>query len=1142
MARLSRDTGLALLLGLLCTLILPAGSGHAAEIVSIEGTGQFRPPQQSDWSPARVKQTLKPLEFVRTGDLSKMALLFPDRTQIRLAPNSVLQIKEAASEKGGRTVVDLNRGRTWMQSKTAPGGFAVQTPGAVASIRGTDWEIEVAPDGTSILTVLSGEVEFANALGTVRVERNEQAVAQPGRAPTKLRLNNSRSRVQWVTAIAVPARQYLDASLTPSGRQPVETAVGMIENGRHEDAAKVLRAALSVTETNTRNARLLLIEILIWAGRRDEAREGLESLREGAASRDIRADLILARLAMQEDRWDEARALLAGALGRKSDDLEAQLLLGELKRLDGDPAGAGDAYLAAAALMPTDPRSSLGLGLLAADRGDLDLADQHFARGLLLARRDPQHAQQALTLQAEIGALALLRNEPSRATVAFAAVLQNAPDNYLAWTGLGIAALKRGDHEAALYALARATALEPRYARALLYQAVAYYRSGRVDRARETLALVTERDFRDPLPHVLGALIGQDEINPDQALAEAMKALEKLPYLKSLSPVASTQAGNANLGSALVQYGLEGWSRHMAQASAQPFWAPSHLFQAERLAGPFSRRSALMQGFIVDPLVFGASNLRQSLVEQPGQYGAIGLRLGHSDDQSLREPLVTANGRFQLDADASGPVAWFAEAIDTRIRGRNQPLDADARTLTVGLGMRPRWNVGLFLYANQIDADILAGMRDTSGLVQAVDGRNRRLELGGNWAPDAASQWWWKLGRGKESSSVAEASQIVLPGLNLARTSDFVTRPDSEDAQLRYTRIFAKSWQLVGGVEYAQTDTRNDLAQDVTFAAPGSSVARNRLDARDTDRSRLVRLMLGHASTDWQIEAGLGHQRYLKDRAFVATLAVPAITQRIDDDQQRSRALWSLGFQRKLAHGAILRAACEDWVRPASPSSLLPIAIAGIIFDDQLIYAGGRSERCRVQLDWPVSHRSFIGIALQEQRVANLFSTLDGVLNTRADVTNLDRLRNRNLPLPPKPDALEESPVFSLGTHRSGNLNVGHLLAPALAAQIDYSYSDSRNTGPAFPGTRIPYLPRHRLSLSATLSRPGWAQFSATATYRSERFADEANLQRLAADWDLQLRSFMEFDRKRWTIEVFATNLLRKGASDSGGLIATYRF
>ncbi len=1138
MPRIIRDTGLALLLGPFCIIAPTVHGQQAAEIVSIEGTGQYREPQQADWSTARVKQSLKPLQFVRTTDLSKMALLFSDRTQIRLAPNSVLQIKEAANANGGKTVVDLNRGRTWMQSKTAPGGLVVQTPSALASIRGTDWEIEVGPDGRSTLTVLSGEVDFSNAQGSLRVQRDEQAVALPGQAPTKIRLNKSRTRVQWVAANRIDANLYRDTTLTPARRTPLDRAIVLVETNQFAEAAETLRAADSRADTASVPAKLLRSELELWSGNMGEAVTLLGSLSPEDAS-DVRASLLRARIALQQDRMSDALALSDVALAKYPANMEATLLRADLHRLDGRQADAEDGYRRAHALAPADPRGLAGLGLIAADRGDLGQADQLFVEALALTSKS---AVARSLLQAEQGAVATARRDLALAETRFRDALETAPDNYVALTGLGIIALMRGDNEAALEALARATVIEPGYARALLYQAVAYHRAGRMDRATEMLQRMSERDPRDPLPHVFGALIGLDVYAPASALREVETALSKLPYLKSLNAVASNQAGTANLGSALVQYGLEGWARHLAQESTLPFWAPSHLFQADRQPGTFSRRSALMQGFLVDPLVFGAGNRAPTLVEQSGRYGSLSLRLGHSDDQSLIEPVLTFNGLVLPKESGGWPLAWFAEMIETQVRRRNTPLDADARTLTVGVGIKPRWNIGLFLYAAELSAEVESGTRGVTGLNQVVDGHNRRIDAGMHWAPDSQAQWWLKVGRSQESSQVGELASIVLPGLNLARATDFSTRPTADDLQVRFTRIFARRFELHAGAERARMRTPNDLTQEPGLGAPGSGAPRNRLISVDTDHSSLMRAGLRWTDNAWIIEAGAGHTRYTKDRAFTATLVNPPTTQNIDDDLSRSRATWAIGASRRFNAGAVIRAACEDWMRPASSGSLMPLGTAGIIFDDQLVFAGGRAERCRAQLDWPLSRATFVGAHIQHQRIANLFSLLDGVLNTRADVSNLDRLRNRNLPLPSKPDALEDIAVFSLATQRGGGINLAHIFTPTIAAQIDYIHSASRNTGPAFPGRQIPYLPRHRLQIGATWSLEGLGQLGGSAIHRSERFADEANLQRLEADWDVQLRWLMEFDRKRWTVEAFAANLLRKGASDSAGLIFTFRF
>ena len=69
----------------------------AAEIASLDGKGEHRQAQEGAWRPARVQQRLFATEFVRTLDMSRMAIVFPDRTRLQLSQNSTLQIKGAAT-------------------------------------------------------------------------------------------------------------------------------------------------------------------------------------------------------------------------------------------------------------------------------------------------------------------------------------------------------------------------------------------------------------------------------------------------------------------------------------------------------------------------------------------------------------------------------------------------------------------------------------------------------------------------------------------------------------------------------------------------------------------------------------------------------------------------------------------------------------------------------------------------------------------------------------------------------------------------------------------------------------------------------------------------------------------------------------
>ena len=205
-----RPTLVALTALLACTLphsslaALPAGG--AAEIVSLQGQGDQRAASTPEWRPARLAQVLSPGDFVRTREAARMALVFADETQLRLHQNTVLQVKTIATAiaTAGQpvTTLRLDAGRAWTQTRRPTGSLLqMETPAATAAIRGTDWDIRVEPDGRTLLTVLSGTVDFGNEQGRIAVGANEAAYAEVGKAPIKLVLGQPRDRVQWVNAL-----------------------------------------------------------------------------------------------------------------------------------------------------------------------------------------------------------------------------------------------------------------------------------------------------------------------------------------------------------------------------------------------------------------------------------------------------------------------------------------------------------------------------------------------------------------------------------------------------------------------------------------------------------------------------------------------------------------------------------------------------------------------------------------------------------------------------------------------------------------------------------------------------------------------------------------------------------------------------
>jgi len=164
------------------------------------------------------------------------------------------------------------------------------------------------------------------------------------------------------------------------------------------------------------------------------------------------------------------------------------------------------------------------------------------------------------------------------------------------------------------------------------------------------------------------------------------------------------------------------------------------------------------------------------------------------------------------------------------------------------------------------------------------------------------------------------------------------------------------------------------------------------------------------------------------------------------------------------------------------------------------------------------------------------------VLNTRADVTNLDRLRQKSIANLAAPDQLEATPVFSRGTATSAGFTHNYVWSESIATYAGYANTQSENTGITNPGKLIPYLPRHRAILGLTWAGDQRMLVSTQAVWRSGRFGDEANLLPLPAGWDMTLKLHWESADKRWAVDAYAANLFKRDTEDLLGVNLVARF
>ena len=115
---------------------------------------------------------------------------------IRLDQLSVLRLPERVSPTR-RFVINLLRGAAYFFHRERPVETDFETPLVSGAIRGTEFNLAVADNGRTVVTLLDGEVQLSNAQGGLNLRTGEEAVVEPGAAPSKTAVINAVNVIQW---------------------------------------------------------------------------------------------------------------------------------------------------------------------------------------------------------------------------------------------------------------------------------------------------------------------------------------------------------------------------------------------------------------------------------------------------------------------------------------------------------------------------------------------------------------------------------------------------------------------------------------------------------------------------------------------------------------------------------------------------------------------------------------------------------------------------------------------------------------------------------------------------------------------------------------------------------------------------------
>lgn len=199
--------GMALILWF-CLPTRPVAQVTIGKFANVIGTPKVRHPDQRTPVFAAASAELQLGDRIETGDADKAEIQFNDGTTLRLNFNTTLEIPSPKAKGQSPkslprpTEIRLLLGEVWskVQKLTNAPHFAVQTPVATASVKGTEFGLKLQKVKNSklktqnsklnapllaILTVREGAVQFSNVLGSVEATALTESQATADSAPTQ---------------------------------------------------------------------------------------------------------------------------------------------------------------------------------------------------------------------------------------------------------------------------------------------------------------------------------------------------------------------------------------------------------------------------------------------------------------------------------------------------------------------------------------------------------------------------------------------------------------------------------------------------------------------------------------------------------------------------------------------------------------------------------------------------------------------------------------------------------------------------------------------------------------------------------------------------------------------------------------------
>ncbi|HWD18531.1 MAG TPA: TonB-dependent receptor [Verrucomicrobiae bacterium] len=476
------------------------------EILAVEGAVETTPPGAPVWSPARPGQHLAAHYQLRTGARSRAAIRLSDLSVLRVGELMQYEMIPAASA-GGRPALDLKRGTAYFFSRDKPDSIQLETPVVAGAIRGTEFNVTVAADGATELTMFDGRVDLSNEHGSVALISGEQGRATAQTAPARTAILNAVNIIQWTL--------YYPGALDPAElalpEQDASAIAASLQAYAAGDLPEALRAYPADRKPAGASEKAYFAGLLLSAGLVEKSQAELSSAGELPLARAVAEVTAAAKFQV----WGHTNTISSA-----SEWLAESYYLQSRSRLAA-------ALEAARRAVEKSPSFALGwerVAELEFSFGRTPASERALTNALRLGPRNAR-------AQALLGFLRLAGDRAAEAEAAFSRALAMDPMLGEAWLGRGLGRIHAGHAAEGRADLETAVTLEPNRSifRSYLGKAYANQETAMRNPALRGLALAElaqakQRDPNDPTPWLYSALILYNEYRDADAIDDLKKS------------------------------------------------------------------------------------------------------------------------------------------------------------------------------------------------------------------------------------------------------------------------------------------------------------------------------------------------------------------------------------------------------------------------------------------------------------------------------------------------------------------------------------------------------------------------------------------------------------------------------------------